>query len=252
MAPETWARLGRVKRFFVRFALSTAGVALAWLALALHPQPLFAYTAERANVTLHARTPFAPETGPLLDEVVRRISRSPLYDATREQHVFLCDSKALFALFALRQYRSGGVTQMLLGRNAFIRPSSLERNVVFGPSGVPKQAERTLTYFIAHELTHAMTADRIGGLASSRLASFQREGYADYVAYARPLDLRAGREAILLDAPEMSVQRSGLYRRYELLTAYLLERRGMTVDELLAHPLRTAEIQAELLADPAL
>lgn len=252
MAAAAWARVGRVKKFFVRCALGAIGVALAWLALALHPRPLFAYTAARANVTLHARTPFPAETGPLLDDIVRRIARSPLYDATREQHVFLCDSQALYALFALRQYRSGGVTQMLLGRNAFIRPSSVERNVVFGPSGVPKQAERTLVYFIAHELTHAMTADRIGGLAAARLAAFQREGYADYVAYARPLDLRTGRDAILRDAPEMSVERSGLYRRYELLTAYLLERRRMTVDELLARPLRKEEVQAELLRDPSL
>jgi hypothetical protein len=241
-----------VRRVLVRLALGFVAVTLAWIALALHPDPLFAYTAERANVTLHAREPFPPETGALLDDVIRRISRSPLYDGTRQQHVYLCDSKALYGLFALRGYRSGGVTQMLLGRNAFIRPSSLERNVVFGPSGAPKQPERTLAYFIAHELTHAMTADHLGGLKARRLAAFQREGYADYVAFARPVDFRVGREAILRDAPEMSVQRSGLYRRYELLTAYLLERRGMTVDELLAGPLPVKDVEAELLRDPEL
>lgn len=228
------------------------GAALAWLALALHPQPLFAYTAERANVTIHARAPLPREVGPLLDDVLRRISSSPLYDPAREQHVFLCDSRELYGLFALRAYRSGGVTQMLLGRNVFIRPASVERNVVFGPSGVPKQRERTLAYFIAHELTHAMTADRVGGLRSTELAAFQREGYADYVAFARPVDFEKGRAAILRDAPEMSVQRSGLYARYELLTAYLLERRGMSVDELLSRPLRADDVQTALLRDPDL
>jgi hypothetical protein len=246
------AVLRRIGHAAGKTALGCLAVALAWVALALHPQPLFAYTAERANVTLHARTPFPAETGPILDEVLRRISLSPLYNPARAQHVYLCDSRALFALFALRQYRSGGVTEMLLGRNAFIRPSSLERNVVFGPSGVPKQPERTLTYFIAHELTHAMTADRIGGVRSFRLAAFQREGYADYVAFARPVDFKRGRDAILRDAPEMSVQRSGLYARYELLTAYLLERRGLTVDEFLARPRSAKEVEAELLNDPTL
>jgi hypothetical protein len=239
-------------RLFGRATFGCVAVMLAWVALALHPEPLFAYTTERANVTLHARAPFPAETGAVLDDVLRRISRSPLYDPTRKQHVFLCDSPELYALFALRGYRSGGVTEMLLGRNVFLRPSSLERNVLFGPSGVPKQGERTLAYFMAHEIAHAMTADRVGGWRSLELAAFQREGYADYVAFARPVDFRRGREAILRDAPEMSVQRSGLYARYELLTAYLLERRGMTVDELLARPLRPSEVEAELLRDPGL
>lgn len=228
------------------------GVAMAWLALALHPEPLFAHSAERANIVLHSRKPLPPQTGPLLEDVVRRVARSPLYDPTRRQDVFLCDTPALFGLFALRQYRSGGVTQMLLGRNVFIRPSSIERNVVFGPSGAVKQGERSLAYFVAHELTHAMTADAIGGIRSARLAAFQREGYADLVAFHHPMDFRAGREAILRDAPEMSVHRSGLYRRYELLTAYLLERRGMSLDEFFARPLRQRDVEAQFLGDPKL
>ena len=251
MDPRTRALLRRLGRVAGRAALGFFAVVVAWVVLALHPEPLFAYTTTRANVTLHARAPFPPQTGPILDEVVRRIARSPLYDPARPEHVYLCDTRALFGLLTLR-YHSGGVTQMLFGRNAFIRPSSLERNVVFGPSGVPKEPERSLAYFIAHELTHAMTADRIGGIRAHRLAPFQREGYADYVGFARAVDFRRGRAAILRDAPEMSVQRSGLYARYELLTAYLLERRGLSVDELLARPRDAEAVQAELLRDPDL
>ena len=73
----------------------------AWLTLIIHPQPLFAYSARRANVVLHARAPLPPEAGPLLDEVVRRVSRSPLYDPARVHHVFLCDTPSLYAFFAL-------------------------------------------------------------------------------------------------------------------------------------------------------
>ncbi len=50
----------------------------------------------------------------------------------------------------------------------------------------------------------------------------------------------------------MSVRRSGLYRRYELLTAYLLERRGMTVEDFFARPLTETDVEAEFLADPNL
>src|SRR5204863_388569 len=47
-------------------------------------------------------------------------------------------------------------------------------------------------------------------------------------------------------APEMDVRRSGLYRRYELMVAWLLERQGMTVEELLARRIDPAVTLAAL------
>src|SRR6478672_7366610 len=88
--PKRWGR--RVRRA----TLIVAGVIAGWVALAIHPQPLFAYTAQQANVVLHARAPFPAQTAPLLDDVLARVSRSPLYDAHRTYHVFLCDTQALF------------------------------------------------------------------------------------------------------------------------------------------------------------
>jgi hypothetical protein len=241
-----WARRAR------RAGLAVAGVLVAWLALAIHPQPLFAYSLQRANVVLHARAPFPAQAGPLLDDVVARLRRSPIYDAGRTHHVFLCDSPTLFALFALPWHRKvGGVTHVHLGGNAFLRPYSIERGRLIGPSGDDKPGERTLAYFIAHEVAHAMTGDHIGRLGYRRLAAFQTEGYADYVAFARPppFDFASGRAALARDAPEMDVQRSGLYRRYELMVAYLLERGGLTVDQLLAARIDPAATLAAVRAD---
>ena len=61
----------RGRRLAKRALLTLLGAAAVWLALILHPQPLFAYSAERANLVLHTRAPMPPQTGPLLDEVVR-------------------------------------------------------------------------------------------------------------------------------------------------------------------------------------
>jgi hypothetical protein len=239
--PTRWSRVAR------RLGLGLAAVAAAWLALIIHPQPLFASSARRANVVLHARAPLPPEAGPLLDEVVRRVSRSPLYDPARVHHVFLCDSPALFAFFALWNRKVGGVAQVELVGNIFIRPSNVVRGRVIGPSGVEKPGERTLAYFIAHEVAHAMTADRVGRWRYRKLAAFQTEGYADYVAFDHRVDLGARRRALEDDAPEMSPRRSGLYARYELLVAYLLERQGMTVGALLAGRLEQKGVEADLL-----
>ena len=225
-----------------------------WVALSVHPQPLFAYSAQRANVVLHARAPLPPQAGQLLDDVVRRVERSPLYDGARTHHVFLCDTPAVFALFALWDRRVGGIAQVHLAGNVFIRPSSVERNRVIGPSGRDTTGDRTLAYFIAHEVTHAMTADRIGRWRYFHLAAFQQEGYADHVAFARPgpFDFARGRELLDRDAPEMNPKRSGLYLRHEMTAAYLLQRRGMSVDELLARPIDPSAVLAALRADPDL
>jgi len=246
-SPRRWPRRAR------RAGLAVVTVMVAWVGLAIHPQPLFAYSLQRSNVVLHARAPLPPQAGPLLDDVVARIARSPIYDAGRTHHVFLCDSPALFAVFALPWHRNvGGVTHVHLGGNAFLRPSSIERGRLIGPSGDDKPGERTLAYFIAHEVTHAMTGDLVGRWGYHGLAAFQTEGYADYVAFARPppFDFAGGRAALARDAAAMDVQRSGLYRRYELMVAWLLQRRGLTVAELLAGRIDPRQTLAALRADP--
>ena len=41
---------------------------------------------------------------------------------------------------------------------------------------------RNLSYFIAHEITHTLIADRLGPIGYGRLVAWKNEGYSDYVA----------------------------------------------------------------------
>jgi hypothetical protein len=236
-AKRAWVRVLR------RGVLGVAAVLGIWLGLIIHPQPLFAHTASRANIVLHARVPLDAQGGPLLDDVLGRVTRSPLYDPARVHHVFLCDTRTLFAFLEPIHPRVGGVAQTQFVGNVFIRPFNLARGTVIGPSGNEKTGERTLAYFIAHELTHVMTADRIGHWRTSRLPAFQREGYADYVAMARPLDLASARAALIRNDDAMDPKKSGLYRRYELLVTQLLDREHLSVEQLLAQPLDPAAVE---------
>jgi hypothetical protein len=218
----------------------------AYLALVIYPQPLFAHSLQRANLVLHARQPLPPEATAILDDALRRIRSSPLYDSARTHHVFLCDSSGLYDFFASFNYRSGAVTHTWAGGNAFIRPADVKRGRVIGRSGAEKGGERTLAYYIAHEVTHAMTTDRIGRLAFYRLVPFQSEGYADYVAFARPVDLAQGRADLLAGTADMNPRRSGHYDRYRLLVGYLVQKRKMSVDDLLTRHIDRAALEAEL------
>jgi len=155
----------------------------------------------------------------------------------------------LYDFFALSDYRSAGVTHTWYTGNAFIRPANLQNGRVIGRSGAEKGGDRTLAYFIAHELMHAMTMDRLGRWRLARLPRFQEEGYADYVAFARSVDLARGRTDLVANTADMDPYRSGHYDRYRLLVAYLLQRRGLSADELLARTLAQRKVEAELLAD---
>ena len=241
----------RSKRVVRRALVVLTALFGAALALVVHPQPLFAYSLQRGNIVLHARAPLPPEATAMLDDALTRVSRSPLYDAARTHHVFLCDTTGLYHLFS-RGHESGGVTHTWATGNVFIRPADVRRGRVFDRFGAEKGGERTLAYFVAHEVTHAMTADHFGRWRTSRLSPFQNEGYADYVAYARPVDLARGRADLEAATLQMDPGRSGLYDRYRLLVGYLLQHRGLSVDQLLARRMDRADVERELVADGAL
>jgi hypothetical protein len=246
-----WAKMVTQRRWGKAASRAVAGavsLTAAWLALTIHPQPLFAYSLREGNVVLYARSPFPSEAQQILKDALGRLQRSPLYDPTREQHAFLCDSEALYSLLVPYTHGSGKTNPF---RNVFIRGANPATNRVFDRSGREKTGERTLAYFIAHEITHAMSMDHFG-LGFRGLSAFQKEGYADYVARARPVDLRIGRDAMNRNDSEMDSTRSGLYDRYRLLVAYELERRGQSVDQLLGQRLEQRDVEAQLRADTGL
>jgi hypothetical protein len=231
-----------------RVATGALSPAAAWLALTIYPQPLFAYSQREDNVVRYSRQPLPAEAEPILKDALRRLKRSPLYDSTHEQHAFLCDSESLYS-FLGNGTRGSGKTNPF--GNVFVLGANVASNRVSDREGHEKPGERTLSYFVAHELTHAMCMDHFG-FGFHALSPFQKEGYADYVARPQPVDLRAGREAMNRNAYEMDSARSGLYDRYRLLVAYRLERRGQSVDQLLGQPLPERDVEAQLRADSGL
>jgi hypothetical protein len=97
-----------------------------------------------------------------------------------------------------------------------------------------------------------MSAAHEGRWRFHGLAAFQTEGYADYVAFAQPVDLPRGRADLEANTCDMSTSCSGHHDRYRLLVGYLLQRRHLSVDDLLSRPLDGRQTEAQLVADDAL
>jgi len=228
--------------------LMLLGVLGAYVALLLHPDPLFAHEVRYENVVLHSPQAFPPQALDVARRAHERLVRSPFFSAQDRYDVYLCDTQALFSLLALKP-GAGGVAQIYFSGNTFLRPSRIDRDRLIGPLGREVPGERTLTYYVAHELTHTMLARSIGRVAYHGLTTWQQEGYADYVA-KEAFDFEGNRAAFRAGARELDPLQSGLYLRYHLLVAEALDRQGLSPEVLLAGPSDAAPIEARLAAPP--
>jgi hypothetical protein len=218
--------------------VATAGSVLAlYWALLCFPQPFFRSSVQADNLTLYSDQSFPPDAGrKILETVEAKLAASPLYSAQDRHSAFICNARWRQRLFFNRNYGVGGVNQYPLTTNVFLRDAVVEDDRLISPSGNIVPGDRTLDYFIAHEITHTLTVRAVGWLAYYRLPQWVREGYADYVGKGAPFDYDGARRAFLAGAPEMDWRQSGLYVRYHLLVAYLLDKQHWTVQQLLESP----------------
>jgi hypothetical protein len=229
--------------------LALLAASVAYLVVLAYPQPLFAYEITRGGLTLHSTTPLPGAMQTTVDRALVRLQRSPVYASSGGIHIFLCQQQPVFTLFARQNYRAGGVADWLVGQHAFLRESDMHSDRLISPSGTAVATDRPLSYFIAHEAMHIAIARHVGRAAYSRLPQWVDDGYADYVA--RDIDYGAALERMKTDARELDPRRSGLYLRYHLMVAYLLEKKGVSLDALLSDPPDRAAVEAELLARAA-
>jgi hypothetical protein len=163
--------------------------------------------------------------------------------------VFVCNARWRQRLFFTYVYGVGGVNYYPFTTNVFLRDSIIEENCLIGPNGNRVAGERTLDYFIAHEITHTLTGQAVGGIAYHRLPQWKREGYADYVGKGAAFNYDEAKRAFLADDPKMDWARSGLYGRFHLLVAHLLEQQQWSVQRLLTDPIEQQTVEAMIRAE---
>jgi hypothetical protein len=230
----------------LRIVSGLLAFAAAYLILLAAPYPLFAYHASYQNITVYSDQPLPPEITPIIEDAEARIAKSPLNDPTLEHRIFICSTSARFAFFANYNYRVGGITYTWLNRNIFLRPANIKDNRLIGYSGREVPGERTLAYFFAHEIGHSLEENYLGRIGYSRFPTWKQEGYADVVAKAGDFDFDKELAAFRANSPELDPLKSGLYLRYHLLCAWLLDRKHVTPQTLLESPFDGPSLEREL------
>ncbi|MEO8115597.1 MAG: hypothetical protein ABI655_14515 [Phenylobacterium sp.] len=235
----------------LRWALGAVGLVIGGALVVLcTPQPLFAHHLEYGRYQVWSDRPIPPEITAVLDDATRRLERSELYGPGERFRLFFCNDNWRLALYSQRfSGRMGGVADTLLTRNVYLRQSDIARNRLIPPSGWrATMADRPLSYYLAHELTHVMESRAFGRAPALRYPPWLLEGYADYIGKAGQFDYAENRLAMLARAREMDPRASGLYRLYPLEVAYMMDRRGQTVRQLFADPPPETEVRAAIAA----
>lgn len=239
--------MAKLKSLFLRTTLAAVTLFIAYLLLLIFPQPLFSYAVSADRLTLHSDRPFSKSGAEnVLRVVAANLAKSPLYSDRHDHHIFICNERWRQILFFNKNYGVGGVSFYPLTSNVFLRDAKIENNQLMSPLGTPILGTRTLDYFITHEITHDLTGRALGPIRYFQLPQYIREGYADYVGKGNSFNYAEARQAFLINSPEMDYQKSGLYLRFNLLVAYLLDHRGLRVTQLLQDPPPQQVVEATL------
>lgn len=234
-----------MKRKLRRWLTGAVVVVLAYAGVALNPSLLFAHELRVENIVAHSRAPLPAQAEAMLREARARLAQSPWFDAGERYDVYFCGSSALFTFFLPWERNVGAASLTGLTGNVFVRPANIAADRLIGPRGTEVPGERTLTYFLAHELTHTAMARRLGRVTYHRLEVWQQEGIADVVGKAGAFDFEQERQRFLRGERELSPTESGLYLRYQLMVE-ALRREGESWDDIV-RPGRTAdEVEARL------
>ena len=235
------------QRVLLKIALGCfVAIVLLWGLLSF-PKAFFHTSARANNLALYSDQPFASERGKqVMEKAVAKLSTSPLYSAQQDHTVFICNARWRQRLFFTYVYGVGGVNYYPFTTNVFLRDSIIEENCLIGPSGQRVPGERTLDYFIAHEITHTLTGQAVGGVAYHRLPQWVREGYADYVGKGAAFNYDEAWRALLAGDPKMDYAKSGLYWRFNLLVAHLLDKQHWSVQRLLTEALEQQVIENQV------
>lgn len=203
----------------------------------LYPDPLFAHAARYGVFDIKSDRPIDPAMAQVIADAERRLRSSELFQPDDRFQMYICTDPWRLLLFT-RSTQVGGAVEPVT-RNIYLREVDIRHNRLIGPDGEIADADvRPLSYFIAHEAAHVLEGRRFGRLAALRAPKWLSDGLADMIGKGGDFDIAENRARLLSGDPDMTADRArvGLYRRYHLMVAALIQEQGRTAADLYAAP----------------
>ncbi|MEI6462335.1 MAG: hypothetical protein WCO33_01540 [bacterium] len=184
------------------------------------PEPFYRYSKSYENITVYSDEKF--DEGAMtniLKDVSSLIQKSYVYDGDDEFKLYITNSDLMWRYFTNINSNVGGLNYVAFNGSIFLRKADVTNNRLYGPSGKQVGGDRTLTYFMAHEITHSLEYDQLGIGRYPIQTNWLLEGYSEYIAhgsesYKKTLDT-------YLNTPEPSYAK--VYTKDRVLISYLID-----------------------------
>ncbi len=237
---RSFKKKNRTYKYF-RYAIAT--IFAAYFITLIFPQFLFAHALEHRNFKVYARQPIDENITRVLDAADERLKKSPIYDESVRQKIFLSDSFGFYA-FQSPLSRKSFATTLPVARNIRVNKSDIGGDAVLRDTDTDNR--RSLSGVIAHEVTHNLIRKRFGLVNSFvKLPNWKDEGYCEYVAGETTLSYEEGvrrwRENPSSDAKYA-------YFKYQQMVKYLLEDEKISVEDLFSRDFDAKDLEAKVFA----
>lgn len=215
----------------------------AWICFILvAPNLLFAESQRFGAVTVYAHNSLAG-IEPEMKDAEAALARSPINDPAVRQRIYLTRSTQEFAWFSPNSRQALGTSYVEFG-STFLPEADPASNTV--RSSRDRFNVRRLSQVITHERMHLLLAHHFGWIRTHLSPNWKQEGYCEYIAGGHSIGSEDDGLHLLAEG---AVQISGVtYFRDYLRIRFLIERRGLTIDQVFAQTFDTAAIDREALA----
>lgn len=221
---------------------AAAVISVAYLVLLYFPQPLFAYSTTYERFDVYSREPIDAGLQKVLDRAEEKLRTSPLYDASVSRRIYLTNGFKMYALLSHKAYNSFANSVPFVN-NVFINKTDVPADLVI--MNRAKNNSRSLSGVVAHEITHLFIRQRYGTVRSVVMPAWKNEGYCEYIAGESTIPLEEG---IRLWRENPFDDTGYRFIKYHLMVKFLLEKEGMSVDDLFNRDFDEKEVAAKTLA----
>lgn len=193
------------------------------------PQPFYPNILTVNNISIYSDEEIPTrEMTDIIHTVEDTIRKSALYKADTKHSIYITANPVLWTYFTNKFNKVGGLNYTLFNHSIFLRKADIRTNRLYGPSGNPVAGDRTLDYFMAHEITHTLEFQSMPWHRYPINTNWTLEGYAEYIAHGSQT-YEASLE-YYLTVPENAGAKN--YTRMRTMVAYVLEKEKVPISEL--------------------
>ncbi len=207
--------------------LVTTGLVGIYILTICFPQPFFKNKVLIGNITVYSDKEIPSEIDEIVKTAENRIKKSVIYKENIKPKIFIANDFWRWAYFTNTHYKVGGLAYVGID-NIFFRKVDIKTNRLYGNSGKVAAGDRTLDYFMAHEITHLLEFKARPWYKYSIKENWLQEGYCEYIGH----DSQNYETSLkyYLEVPENTGAKR--YTRLRTMVAYLLEKEKINITDI--------------------